>query len=268
MYTLRKKNNMNRSLRYCHFLLAGIIFTFCFGSSALASEAFIGYIPSVMSPGTEIIFDGSTELTDVSDGLVKPYHLEIPPNLSESMSKYISLEEKTVEANFNQRIPLDTIPIVIYPDMKVVYDEGNGEINNIYYFSVDSGEYVLHNDNYNDELETHLNDIVNDIEIPTGNESIDVTVSDIIVSSTRIGTRGQVLKNGDCLIGGKTIYRKMGEHDLAVRNLVLGNSRVFYYERGKAYINGISLTTVEDAVNVTQCRDISYPTKIRFFWRK
>ena len=269
MYIRQNKSKRQVRVNLCIPLLFCIALTIATGSTALAGDSVIGYIPRFMPPGTEIIYDDLSDLPDYeNDGHKSPYYLNIPNAVSSKIKDYYEMEEEIVNDNFERRVPLNYYPAVIYPKMKVVYDEETGDINNIYFFSSELGEYVLHNDAYNEELEAKIRNTNEGIKEPKSTEEVEVIVSDVNVSTMRQGARGQLFSDGDCLLGSDRHYRKQGEHDLAVRNLVFGNSRIYYYEYGKTYRDGISFSTGEDAGKITVVDDLSYSTRLRVAFLK
>ena len=269
MYIRQNKTKRRVRVNPCMPLLICIALTIVTGSSALAGDAVIGYIPYVMPPGTEVIYDDLSNLPDYeNDGHKSPYYTDIPKEVSSELRDYLEMEEEIVDDNFERRVPLNYYLAVIYPKMKVVYDEETGNINNIYFFSPELGEYVLHNDAYNEELEAKIQNKNEEIKEPKSTKEVEIIVSDVNVSTTQQGARGQLLSEGDCLLGSDRHYRKQSEHDLAVRNLVFGNSRIYYYEYGKTYKKGISFSTEEDAGKITVVDNLSYSTKLRVMFLK
>ena len=268
MYT--RGDNKHRAVKknICLPLIVSIIVTLGTGITALADDAVIGFIPWVEKPGTEITYTDLSSVSGIEDGFEEPNKVIVPDEVPRDVRDYIASEDSVVLNNFENRIPIGYYASVIYPNMKVVYDEETGDINNIYYYSEEDEEYFIHNNNYNEEMEAALQKRVEGNQIPKGNDSVKVIVSEGRVSTSSIGTRNQDYKEGDCLLGGDSPYKKLGEHDIAVRNLTYGNSSIFYYDKGVNFRDGATLASEADAVKFSVNLSSSYPTKLRVMFIK
>lgn len=219
-------------------------------------------VPQRMMPGSVIIYDGQLQAEVIQGGYTKDDFAPISDTRTTIMrgleavtiTADMSADEKTT-AEWENRLVTDfkaqilkngmqaTQPYspTIYPGMKVVYDENDGDINNIYYPDpTEPSGYSIHNVpvNNNDSTVTALR-TTPVLGQPYGAHSnvINFQYSDdsflglgrATYFTDTTGNRGNTLKNYDCATQIDLDYSRVGDKDVNIRNL--NTNQVFTFHQ-------------------------------------
>ncbi len=219
-------------------------------------------VPQKMMPGSVIVYDDQLQAKVIRGGYVKDDWTPISDTRTTIMrgleavtiTADMSADERAT-AEWENRLVNDfkaqilkngmqaTQPYspTIYPGMKVVYDENDGDINNIYYpDSKEPSGYSIHNVpvNNNDSTVTALR-TTPVLGQPYGAHSnvINFQYSDdsflglgrATYFTDTTGNRGNTLRNYDCATQINLDYSKVGDKDVNIRNL--NTNRVFTFHQ-------------------------------------
>lgn len=116
-------------------------------------------VPYIMQPDSIILYDDNCKPTiiqggcldvpykeEINDVSIEDFMAKIPENASEQEIAQIQRENEVIRQMFEgiDFMHPNYPKIEIVPDMKVVYNEITGDIDNIYYRDKYCGEYTIH----------------------------------------------------------------------------------------------------------------------------